>query len=1574
VVKSPSRKVFVLSGNDEQAARTQVKNLEIYCEQNPEALDLALMDNLAYTLGQRRSRLNWKVAITASSASELVSKLSALNTKPSRSFELPVLGFVFTGQGAQWHAMGRELMTAYPVFADAMLRADDVIAGLGATFSIVNELSKDPGSSLVSVAHISQPACTAVQIALTELLRSWVVRPCAVVGHSSGEIGAAYAGERLSLEDCMSIAYWRGVTSQRLEEASFGTKGAMMAVGAGEAAVAPYLNVLKENRAVIACVNSDASVTISGDEEAIMELQVALSEDCIFNRRLQVGVAYHSHHMKRIAEEYHDSIRHVAPQNSDITFHSSVYGRLANWMELGAEYWADNLVSPVQFSKGLRDLLANGRSAEGKIVQTLVEVGPHPALEGPIKQTLENDGQGHRIRYIPTLHRKMDAIEAAQQLAGTLFSLGLNIDLGAVNFPVPPERKLRVLTNLPKYPWTLNKRYWHESRVSQNFLHRRFPRSDLLGSLCTESDDIEPRWRNIVRADDLPWIRDHRVQRKIVYPMAGYIAMAIEAATQHAKIRLQVPVSISLREVTAGKALIIPDSSAVETVLALRPYAEGTRVSSDTWSEFRVFSWFKEKGWDEHCRGLISVQSASKPNTLTDHAGTMAAETAGLIASTEASCVRNVAVDAIYRAVEEKGFLYDGLFRGLKNCRIGSKCTVIDFEVPTTKTSMPFEYETDYILHPTTLDLCLQTVWPLLGAGESGLRGLYMPTFLKSLEISSIERIAPEKALRIYGSQSEAESRLAPVNHSFIVVDAEDPASVVMRFEDLTMTSVRDGADVSKTDDKRNLCYKLNLEPHFDFMDAEKLFNGQSSKLPVSCDAFSRSCKQAVVCVQRMICLNPHMSILEIGAGDGAATLPILETLGGGATGKPAWFNRYTYTDSSGDSFEVAKKKLGAWESLLDFKTLDISADFTAQGFTKNSFDLLIACCPLQTVSKQQETLAHVHSLLRPGGKFLVIDNASQFDGRSASALSVEAWGDLLYETGFSGVDVHLKHGSDASKQQGSVMVTTAKAPSRQTEEEVVIVCGDGALQFPQKLLTDGIQALSGMRPTTASLANVDAKGKLCVVLYEIDGPKLSKLTPELFGALQRMLLSASGVLWVVREASSTSPESNLITGLARTVRSESGLRFATLDLNIREHVADDWAVNQILRVFSNVFGNTRSVLDNGEMEFLVREDTISVPRIVEDVSTHELVKREPNGLLLHDMTFRQTGRPLKMALDQPGILDTIYFTDDDIAVKPLPEDYIEIQVQYAGLNFKDVMNAMGQLNSDNFGLECSGIVSKVGIKVTDFVVGDKVCAVADGTLASFTRCQATCAWKVPDIVGMEAASTVPIVFCTAYYSLVHVARLQAGERVLIHAAAGGVGQAAIMVAQAIGADVFATVGSIEKKKHLMEIYNIPANRVFFSRDLSFADGIRKATNGTGVDVALNSLAGEALRATWECMAPLGRFVEIGKRDIKRNSRLEMSQFDHNVTFSSVDLMVILSKRPALMKRLLKDVFAMFQSGEVKAVSPRSCYPVSEVHAALSSLQTGRAMGKIAIKMEDEAVIKVRSTGRVSPTSNNDSR
>ncbi|KAJ5782785.1 hypothetical protein N7457_004559 [Penicillium paradoxum] len=215
--------------------------------------------------------------------------------------------------------------------------------------------------------------------------------------------------------------------------------------------------------------------------------------------------------------------------------------------------------------------------------------------------------------------------------------------------------------------------------------------------------------------------------------------------------------------------------------------------------------------------------------------------------------------------------------------------------------------------------------------------------------------------------------------------------------------------------------------------------------------------------------------------------------------------------------------------------------------------------------------------------------------------------------------------------------------------------------------------------------------------------------------------------------------------------------------------------------------------------------------------------------------------------------------------------------------------------------------------------------------------------------MSFEVAATIPVVFCTAYYSLVDLGKLQAGERVLIHAGAGGVGQAAIMVAQMIGADIFVTVGSLEKKQFLMSQYGIPENHVFYSRDSSFSGGIRKATREAGVDVVINSLAGDLLRETWECLAPFGRFIEIGKADITKNTRLDMQPFENNVTFSSVDLTKIAKFKPQLMQRLMGDICRLIKDGSVHPILPLSIYRISDIEKAFRTLQTGKSMGKIVV-------------------------
>ena len=225
--------------------------------------------------------------------------------------------------------------------------------------------------------------------------------------------------------------------------------------------------------------------------------------------------------------------------------------------------------------------------------------------------------------------------------------------------------------------------------------------------------------------------------------------------------------------------------------------------------------------------------------------------------------------------------------------------------------------------------------------------------------------------------------------------------------------------------------------------------------------------------------------------------------------------------------------------------------------------------------------------------------------------------------------------------------------------------------------------------------------------------------------------------------------------------------------------------------------------------------------------------------------------------------------------------------------------------------------------------------------------------------MSFTTAASLPVVFATAIYALRDVARLSEGESVLIHAAAGGVGQAAIQIAQNIGAIVFVTVGSTQKQEFLMRTFDIPRSRIFSSRDTSFGEGLLRVTHDRGVDVVLNSVAGEALRVTWDCLAPFGRFVEIGKRDLVQNNRLEMQKFLDGVSFSAVDIGLLAKMKRNQFRMLLDDVIEMFRLEKIRAVSPIVTYPISKVQEALRTMQMGKHMGKIVINPQIEDVVQV---------------
>lgn len=280
----------------------------------------------------------------------------------------------------------------------------------------------------------------------------------------------------------------------------------------------------------------------------------------------------------------------------------------------------------------------------------------------------------------------------------------------------------------------------------------------------------------------------------------------------------------------------------------------------------------------------------------------------------------------------------------------------------------------------------------------------------------------------------------------------------------------------------------------------------------------------------------------------------------------------------------------------------------------------------------------------------------------------------------------------------------------------------------------------------------------------------------------------------------------------------------------------------------------------------------------------------------------------------------------------------------------------MGNVPDNLIGHEASGIISRVGVKVNSFRKGDRVCVIGHGCHRSVYRSKVDLIHKIPDAMSFEEAATVPLVYCTAYTAIVDIARAQKGQSILIHAAAGGVGLAAIQIAIHLGLDIFATVSS-EAKRNLIRSHGVTEDHIFNSRDISFAKGIMRTTNGCGVNIVLNSLAGEQLRQSWNCLAPFGTFVEIGIKDIVSNSSLEMSPFAKDATFAAFEIINIMHKDPVRMAHILRNVFQLLDTLSVKPIKPLLCKSISQVGEALRLLQAGKHMGKVALTWQRDHTV-----------------
>jgi acyl transferase domain-containing protein len=515
----PKSRLYVLSAYDEDTGKEYLTKLRDHLGEEPVDENGPFMTNLAETLNKHRSLLPWKTSMIASSLPQLI--LGLQHARFTHATKPPSVGFVFTGQGAQWHAMARSLLHVEK-FRKSLDLSNEVLESLRAGWSVMEELCKDESSTRVNEAILSQPLCTIIQIALVDLLRSWNIIPTAVVGHSSGEIAAAYAAGAVSLKGAVTTAYYRGLVVGTEKQKGTPIKGAMAAVRSTQSEVAALLSQLQTGTAHIACHNSPQSFTVSGDESAIIELIDLCSSKEVWARKLLVDVAYHSPKMQPVAEEYRTALL-AASMGSDLSQKpsceqfSSVTGRKLQSNDVTPDYWVENMTKPVLFSDALLEMCTKSKgraSTQAKNISSidvLIEIGPHGALAGPVREIIQSQPALAKISYLSALNRQEDAVDTVLKLASRLFERGYSVDIQAINHPIHQEHP-PILVNLPSYPWNHSTRYWAEPRVHMDYRLRKWPRHDLLGAPVKFSNALEPRWRNWIRLSELPWLRDHRVQ------------------------------------------------------------------------------------------------------------------------------------------------------------------------------------------------------------------------------------------------------------------------------------------------------------------------------------------------------------------------------------------------------------------------------------------------------------------------------------------------------------------------------------------------------------------------------------------------------------------------------------------------------------------------------------------------------------------------------------------------------------------------------------------------------------------------------------------------------------------------------------------------------------------------------------------------------------------------------------------------------------------------------------------------------------------------------------------------------
>ena len=672
-------KLLPISSKTEIGLRAQAEKYAAYlkavaasAENNPS------LHNICYTAATKRDHYKYRLIVNGADVDEMLLGLNEYVVgNPSTGYMKDAVNvetgkgvcFVFSGMGTTWAGMGKDLYHTEPVFKAMMDRCDQALHKL-AGWSLLDALFNESDPEKIHATYIAQPAIFATQVSLAELLKSWGVTPDCIVGHSAGEVGAAYAAGIYSFDDAIKIIYHRS----RLQHTTDGM-GKMLAVALTEEALHPYL-AGRESAISIAAVNSEDALTLSGDEQVLTDIAAQLDDQGIFARFLNVGVPYHSPAMDQLKQSLIDELSGIQVKAPHTPLYSTVSGQLTQPGDWTAEYWPKNVREPVRFKAAIDNIIKEG-------IKAFVEIAPHTALSSSIKKNLAQHSDAGAV--IGTLKRDQNGVVMVTQTLASLHAAGLPLDWQKL-YP-----NGGTFVTLPNYAWQ-HAGYWHESEeVKQCRLKNISKRGGfsevehpLVGGRL---HSITPFWQNQLDVQQQSYLQDHQVEGEIVYPGAAYVEMALFIA-RHATQQE----CITLENVDFKRAFFLDKGKPTIIETTYDAVASRFKISAvETQTE----------QWEVFSEGVVSsvakVQSTVK---------IVLSEIKALLPDTMAKA-------EFYSHCHQLGLGYQRDFQTVENAWYSDMDALVEIQLPASLANS----SDDYLLHPSILDGAFQSLFPTINSG-----------------------------------------------------------------------------------------------------------------------------------------------------------------------------------------------------------------------------------------------------------------------------------------------------------------------------------------------------------------------------------------------------------------------------------------------------------------------------------------------------------------------------------------------------------------------------------------------------------------------------------------------------------------------------------------------------------------------------------------------------------------------------------------------------------------------------------------------------------------------------------------